>query len=73
MLDLRQHDAANAAAADERQVGVEPGRSGVVDAHQHALADIRLSVEPGADVFAGQRFVARHDGVLEIDDDRVGA
>src|SRR6202521_783942 len=73
MLDLGQHDGANAGATDEPQVGVEPGSSGVVDAHQHALADIRLSVEPRADIFTRQRLVVRRNGVLEIDDDRVGA
>ena len=48
------------------------GRAGIVDAHQHALADIRVSVKPRADVFARQRLVVRGNGVLEIDDDRVG-
>jgi hypothetical protein len=71
-LDLGQQDGVGAAAGDGREVLVAPGRIERVDAHDQFALAVAAGLDGRDHLLARQRLGVGRDGVLEVEDQRIG-
>ena len=72
MHDLRHQDGVGLGIACCKDVLRSPGRLERIDADDDLACAIAAALHRGTDLVARPRFLVRRDGVLEVEDQRVG-